>query len=501
MYDQSRLFCQPGYIGLKEYLADIDHMDRHGPWKLPLRVIDRIQLGVLRGLVKVSWFADALHIRYPSSVSPAYSLIVGYLQKKELLGRIGERDSRCPGLFSYVTTTSVSVSARNGRITGQGVAGDRATALSKSLGETLERLISGVYDMNLDLVTASPSAMLRGNASILYPPRYHRYLESQKERFQEVRHDPHAPIAWVQGRNLIAGNSVFIPKKITSWYIANGRRENMLQHATTNGAAGFFTREGAVLRGLLEVVQRDGFLVHWLTMIAPGSIRTETLPNALLDEVRKLEALGLSIHVLDITSLGIPAVVVVAISDQPGALPQVVLSAAADLTFEAAIAAALRELVNGLEMFLYPQSGSPTGMERDEPEPFLSKLGKLERQLYWRGEERVRRFRWFVSGPKIAYQELCKHDIGQSDNDGRRLRKCLSVLEGLGADYYPMVYFPKNPAQKKIGFYVAQVFIPKAFPLYLVEHLGTFDSDRLEEFARSKGVPEWKLNPLPHAFS
>lgn len=501
MYDQSKLFCQPGYIALREYLADIDHMDKYGPWKLPLRPVDRLQLKILKGLTKISWFADVLYIKYPSSVSPAYSLITAYLRKRGFLGLVGERDSRCPGRFSYVITTEVSTAARKGKITGQGVAGDRATALSKSIGETLERLITGVHDTNPRVVVASPEKMLKDDTPILYPPRHHRYLASQRERYPEVRHDPGASIEWVEGRNLATMSRVFIPKKMTSWYVANGRKNNIFVPATTNGSAGFFTRQGAVLRGLLEVVQRDGLLVHWLTMISPRSVDVDTLPEHLLTEVRKLESLGLSIHVLDVTSLQIPSVVIAAMSDQSDTVPQIVLSAAADLTFEAAIGNGLRELVNGLEMFLYPESGSPTGIEFDEAEPFLSKLGKLERQLYWRGESRVSQFRWFVSGPKVAYQELCKLDIGGLENDSQRLRWCLKILEGLGAEYSPLVYFPKNSIQKELGFYVAQVFIPKAFPLYLIEYLGTFESDRLEEFAKSKEVFDWKLNPLPHMFS
>ena len=51
-----------------------------------------------------------------------------------------------------------------------------------------------------------------------------------------------------------------------------------------------------------------------------------------------------------------------------------------------------------------------------------------------------------------------------------------------------------------MGF-VVQVFIPKAFPFYLIEYLGTFESRRLHEFAESKQIAGWQLNPLPHMFT
>ena len=53
----------------------------------------------------------------------------------------------------------------------------------------------------------------------------------------------------------------------------------------------------------------------------------------------------------------------------------------------------------------------------------------------------------------------------------------------------------------KMNFFVVKVFIPKAFPFYLLEKYGTFESDRLREFSEWKGVKDWKLSTLPHMFS
>lgn len=502
MDNRSKLFCRQGYISLAEYLEDIKRMDREGPWRLPLRLSDRIQYGLLNLFSRVSWFNQSLYLIHPSGASPAYAIIIAYLKKRGFIESIGERESYIDGCFSYVATKKVSTKARSGTMTGQGSAEDRSVALSKALGEMIERMVTGVYDNNPLAMIESPSVVLRENLAAVYPPRFHRYLKIQKEKYHEVRHDPDIPIEWVAGRNLITHKRTLIPKKLTSWYVANGKRENMLAQATTNGSAGYFTKTGAILRGLLEIVQRDGLLVHWLTMTPPRVIETESLPENLLKLTRKFEEIGISIHVLDVTSLSIPAVIVAAVNERSPRGPQVVLSGSAALTFGEAIGAALRELVNGLEMFHYPESGSPSGMERNEPEAFLSKFGKIERQLYWRGAERVDRFRWFISGPRARYEEVSRLDLLPAQSrDSDRLAKCLEILKDYGHDYYPIAYFPKHRIQRDLGFHVAQVFIPKAFPLYLTEYLATFDSDRLEEFARARGVSRWNLNPYPHMFS
>jgi hypothetical protein len=65
----------------------------------------------------------------------------------------------------------------------------------------------------------------------------------------------------------------------------------------------------------------------------------------------------------------------------------------------------------------------------------------------------------------------------------------------------PVVYFPENQMQQELQYWVAQVYIPKAFPLYLLERYGTFDSSRLLDFAHSCGKDSFNLNPMPHMFS
>lgn len=177
----------------------------------------------------------------------------------------------------------------------------------------------------------------------------------------------------------------------------------------------------------------------------------------------------------------------------------VIVSGASDVAFELAVRQALLEIrMLSVQFF---QEDRPGSAVPDLAEPFVSALDRTTRPRYWRGKERVEAFRWFVSGGSITYEEACTYDQSCSQDDGSRLRACLTTLKKQGRGYYPVVYRPKNELQNALGFFVVQVFIPKAFPLYLVEHLGTFESVRLQEFAESKGMTEWRLNPLPHMFT
>ena len=493
MSTSSSLFDKAGYISLSEYVKDIYNMIENGPWKLPLGSGDRFRLFLLRVVLKFSWFLPTMYILHSSKVSPSYSALLTYLKKNLFFDSFSERSLGHRNYFYFCFEKQISLYGKVFIMSGQGVSEDKATAFSIALGEMLERIISGVHDMNKNIVITSYKELSQ-ECSVLYPPSYHRFLEVQKNKHKELNFNSNDKISWVRGENLITQETTYIPKQITLWFDENRNMKKIFMNATTNGSAGYFTKEGAVLRGILEVVQRDGFLVHWLTMIPPQVIVRETLPMDIQKRIQDFELFGLSIHVLNITALSVPSVLIVVINNQ-AEIPQVVVAGASDLTFEDAIWSALKEVVIITEIFYYTDTVS------DISEPFISDLSKMGRQLYWRGKNKVERFQWFLGGKKVTYQSLCLQSLPSQTDDLSKLSKVQDVLSGKGGDYYPVVYYPENKVQEKVGFYVAQVYIPKAFPFYLVEKYGTFDSDRLVEFAESQKVFNWNLNPEPHMFS
>lgn len=497
----SKLFDKPGYIPLKEYVEDIKQMRKNGPWKLSLHIGDRIHLFFLSIVARFSWFSGLLHIAYSEAWSPAYSLLLAYLRKRDFFDDVKQVNTSQGGHFFYFIKKNILINNHNSIVSGQGIGRDKATAMSKALGEVVERMISGLLDMNREIIVASPEELTKKHPA-LYPPKYHRFLEIQKKCYRELHRDSSHSIEWVRGVNLITREKTYIPRQITSWFFGARSFKDVLLSYTSNGCAGYFTKTGAVLRGLLEVVHRDAFLVHWLTMIPPRVIIQSGLPEEMQKMIREFSARGITLYILDVTALPIPSVYIVAINTEAD-IPQVVLSGASAISIGQAIHDALEEMVSMEAMFHVSHNPDLKKFkyELETAEPFISDINKTTRQLYWRGAERVRQFQWFISGESISYDEARRHDIAHDISDSRKLQACLGVLKKLGSDYYPIVYRPKNVIQEELGFFVAQAYIPKAFPLYLQEYCGTFDSDRLQEFALSKNVSDWHLNPSPHMFS
>lgn len=497
------LFHKPGYISLKTYVDDIEYMRKHGPWKLPFGVSDRIHFFFLSLMAKFSWFSDILYVEHPYLWSPSYSILCTYLHKNHILDEVKEGMINFSDYFAFSAKKSVYVNERPRTLSGFGVDCDSSRALSKTLGEILERTISGLGDENRDIISASPESFQRRHEATLYPPRYHRFLEDQKDRYRELQHHSSHKIDWVAGKNLVTRERTYIPRQMTSWFGFGNARvfRDILCNATSNGCAGYFTREGAVLRGLLEVINRDALLVHWLTMIPPRLVKNNTLPSSLRDIVESFKSRGVTLYILDVTALSVPSICIVALNEQ-SRIPRIIMSGASAVSFKQAIEDSLTETISLTGDLLYGPEKPSAGSRFILSEPFVSNLGKNERPLYWMGGDRVAKFKWFLSGEEVPYESL--HGVNEGGHvgmsDAQQLRECLKRLKKHGEGYYPIVYYPQNPLQEMLGFYVAQVYLPKAFPLYLLECYGTFDSDRLSEFALSRGRNEWKLNQEPHPF-
>lgn len=500
----SDLFNKEGYISLREYVEDINYMRERGPWKLPLRISDKAQLFFLGCIVKYSWFESAIYMKHDSWYSPAYSIIINHLKKYRILDNVHQEDSFFKD-FSYVSAArNISINNTTFIMSGYSAERDIEVALSKSLGEIIERMISGIYDNNKTDFVNSPKVVQK-KYKVVYPPKYHRFLKVQQDAYRELQHNPNVPFGWVKGMNLITKENTYIPRHITSWFgYAEARTlKEKLVDQTSNGCAGYFTREGATLRALLEGVSRDGFFVYWLTRTAPQIIQQDTLPIHIKEIVSEFASRGITLYLLDVMSLAIPSVYVVAINHD-GDVPKVVVSGSAGVTYEDAIIAALNEMVMIGTAFYEEKKNMNI---KTNPKPFLSDINSSTRRLYWQGKEKVEQLRWFISGKEVSYAEISMFDFGDKAEDGskfsdiQKLKVVLNTLENQGEDYYPVVYYPKNKLQEALGFYIAQVYIPKAFPLYLRECYGTFDSDRLEEFAASKNIKNWELNEEPHMFN
>lgn len=489
-----------GYILIKDYVSYFDNLSPRGTdWVLPMRLVDRIQISLLRLFAKYSWFSERIYVVNETGISPRLAIVINVLIRAQFIDGVHRKEIGFPGYFGFQVDKKTNIGDTSYSIPAHGIGTTEDQALSKALGEAVERIVSGLKDENKNHISASYKQLEKQN-KVVYPLRVHRYLPIQKKELAKLDHTEDTEILWVEGRSLISNEKTYIPKDITSWFYGPRIAKKILIHSTTNGSAGYFLQERAVLSALLEVIERDSLFVHWLTKTPPRRVDIKSLPNHLKDRVSIFCERGYDITIfVTTTDVGIPSIHVVSTTKNSGPYHKVVLSGAANVTYEAALTKAFDEIISCSPWITQQENDTP---ESFDDAPFLSRIDKYGRYRLWSWNSIELSAPWMLDGDIVSYQELTETESSVlregSSSDVLLLQNLLTVLKRNRPDIDPVVYLPKNKVAESLGFVVAQVYVEKLFPLYLIECYGTFDSDRLTEFITWKGKKNFELNSYPH---
>lgn len=393
-------------------------------------------------------------------------------------------------------------------ITASGFSENIVEAISKALGETLERYITGAADEESNVICGKYNNLANNYKNIYFPPLYHRYFLNGKKNTEaniliNLKILKEKSFSWVTGQNIVTGESAIIPRQLTSWLVETKKKEYPLCNKTTNGSAGYFDADTSIVNSILEVVERDSFLCYWLTHLSPDVIDIMSLPMTLQSKIKIIQDKNIKVYILNTTTnINIPSIVVVVISDYDDT-PCVALSGSAGTNFYDAIEKSIDEAYKSCTFLIRK---SEKYFEEKSFVPFLSYIDQDTRMTMWRGEKWINRFNFFISGKVVSYNSIDDKLASENINSFDKLDIIKNKLKKMGQDYEPIIYKPQNKMAKDLNFVITQAFIPACFPLYLVESMGTFDSDRLESFYRFKeseleNLGELIVNPWPHPFS
>ncbi len=456
-------------------------------WKIPHSVLDSAIFRALRFLCEGLFLQRNEEVDLVQSIG--YRHIVNYLCQKLRGYFVVHYEANLNSMTvyrsrSYLGDTEMHIA--------QAIALDKYTALSKSLGESLERyfVVKKEYT-KADLVAkvGSFAEMQQGEVSVYYPHLKHGYSDEQKQNSPHL-HKSSETLTWSLGEDLISGRQILLPTQLLS--IPYQRRllavEGVIHECTTNGAAGWFTKEGAARRAIFELIQRDSIVTMWLTKCKSPVLARTSVPLGVATEIiTYLEEQQLSVVILLPKSIAeIPTVVVGVF----GANNYVRISAHADVSLEAAIEGALFEMlallraVDSLELSaLYI--------------PFLDKnINKKARESLLQNADFVQIFNEQYRGEAVAGVTYFREFINPNDEQvvyGELLER----LQMLGQGYEPVMYTYKDEILDTLGFWVVKCFVPNLLPFYLREDLATIKSERVTP----AGVTaENELQIYPHPF-
>ncbi|MEU4888147.1 MULTISPECIES: TOMM precursor leader peptide-binding protein [Streptomyces] len=319
---------------------------------------------------------------------------------------------------------------------------------------------------------------------------------------------PGREIPWVWGYSLREGEPVLVPEVLT-YYHAPGL-ENRFVQESSNGCASGGCLEEAVYCGLMEVVERDAFLLTWYGRAALPEIDPRTSARAATRQmVDRLEMYGYEARFFD-TRISFPVPVVTGVAVRPdGGIGRMCFGAGAGLDPEAALAGALCEIATdavNLRGRTERDWERLSAMAHD-----FAKVEALHDHPLAYGVPEMGDHAHFLLGepgaprpPMRSLTDLQREVPPVSGDLLDDLRTCVDAVTGAGFDV--IVVDQTMPEQRGLGLTTVSVLVPGLLPIdFGWTRQRALGMPRLRTALREAGLRERDLvpddfNPAPHPF-
>ena len=202
--------------------------------------------------------------------------------------------------------------------------------------EAIERYC-GLFPPQPDIISSfadlDGAALLPTELPLFSPAQYAR------PDFPYRPFEPDLVLGWTWGWNVSRGERTLVPSAAV-WYGA----EDLLVGETSNGMAAHSGRGQALQNGILELIERDAFMIHWLHRMSPPRFDRERLRGDVAAMVDRVEEQGYTVVLADITTdLNVPVVLALGVHEL-GKRPALLVGAGASLEVATALHHAVREL-------------------------------------------------------------------------------------------------------------------------------------------------------------
>jgi ribosomal protein S12 methylthiotransferase accessory factor len=338
-----------------------------------------------------------------------------------------------------------------------------------------------------------------------HPADFYKRPGSRFKPFDENR-----PYLWVWAYSFAEQAPILVPERSAYYWLSDLRSEPApFMMDSSNGCALGSCLEEAVLHGILEVAERDAFLMTWYTRmrvprIDPSAARRHAIPTI----INGLETdTGYRVVIFDTTlEQGIPCCVALAFdpAEEPDG-PKMVCAAAAHLDPEQAIENALSELGPMLASHIADFPEERAKAREMAMDPSLVRTVADHSLLYCDPTVSDRVPFLADSAAVRSIADLPRPEDFRNDDLSDDLRQVIGRYTDRGMDV--IVVDQTTPEHQAGGFSCVKVIIPGTLPMTFGYHDRRIEGlPRLFEVPRLLGYCDRLLdaadiNPHPHPFS
>jgi ribosomal protein S12 methylthiotransferase accessory factor len=376
-------------------------------------------------------------------------------------------------------------------VNGGGSGTTAAEARAAAIGEAVERYSACQVDPD-ELVVATAREL--GPAAV-DPLRFALFSARQYAApgFPYVPFDADTRLAWTEGVALPGGEPVLLPAQLV--YLADAGDELRICRPTSSGLACHVDRARATLAALLEVLERDAFMLTWKARLSWPLLDWAANDELAAFERAFLRPTGLRAHAVDLSPVwDVPCAAAVVRGTAPGGAP-VGVGAAAGITVERAVAKALDEATRvrtwaeALHRFAMPAPSARDIRDFDDHIRFYADARNADRVAFLDGS--------------LHRRDVARVPAVSGTTADERVAALCTRLAGRDASAYAVDV--TSPDVRDAGVVVVRVVAPELCALDVEHGAQLLGGRRLYDEPRRLGhraraLTEDELNPDPHPF-
>ena len=376
----------------------------------------------------------------------------------------------------------------------------RSATIWPAVGEALERWSLDHFMPNKnDLVFCSYKALGVRAVNIMRTAGFSDDLRAQGHPRYDLYFTEDTPFIWTATFSLTKQRTIYAPLQWFSFKqtsLLKNKSEPLLSPPITTGAATGQTLPDAILGGILEVIERDAFMIYWLNKISPDRISIEESTDPELIWIKKIaERYGLEFYFLHLkTDVPVHTILSVVI-DRTGVGPAITVDSSTKFEIKSAITASIE---GALSLRILVRNLMKTKSELEIDTSDLSKFDHNQRLLYWSSLKNLPEAEFLIQGSQKSILEF--EDFAKQSSS-EHVDTLVQQLRDHGHDVIYTRLLSKEQ-RTELGLETVMVKIPTFQPLNLHESMRVFKGDRIASVPKKLGIVcSGEINQIPHPFA
>ncbi len=321
-------------------------------------------------------------------------------------------------------------------------------ALLRSCGEVVERYCSS-FLRNEEFIRGSFNS-LKNKYNLLNPQYLTIYSKKQYKQdnfvFREFTQDSHTE--WVSAYSYKNKKNKYIPAFLVYLPYSDFEKGGKYYPSSSTGLSCAPSYEEAVLKGLLEIIERDAFSISWINQLFPPRIDINNIDEKYEELLRVFNFENINYNIFDITSdFGIPVIAALSFGNSSfGYVASLGLSCSTD--YYRATKKALIENAQGRVSVAFQRKREPDKKYRDD---FKDVVNFDDHSYIYSTDPTLK--------DKLSFLRGSNNEIKPNKLDkGKNLDEIIEIFLKKGFDVYAKDL--TTPDIEDVGLKVVRVFVP-----------------------------------------